>query len=142
MWSVGAYGNEPILNVIARLHFAHSKKNFSVILKRAYLKGTTEVVGLTREIIVDGPYGQAEAINLFLRPIKAKAGKNLIGKIVFIDQFNRKHLTDKLTFRPAQTPVSLRGNQSINCYFCHKPVDTVDIPLESSVPAHKSCIWK
>ncbi len=77
-----------------------------------------------------------------LLPIKAKSGRKLRSKVVFVDQFNGKHVSDKVTFTQQAVPASARGNQPLNCFFCHKPVEASDAVPEAVVPAHAKCIWK
>jgi hypothetical protein len=141
-WSIGAVGNIPTLNVMVAMNFAHDEQNLSAHIKRAYLKGTKEATTLVPEVVVDGPYGDQEVIHMSLLPIKAKSGRKLRSKVVFVDQFNGKHVSDKVTFTPQAVPASARGTQPLNCFFCHKPVEAGDTVPEAVVPAHAKCIWK
>src|SRR5712692_46637 len=92
-WSISTapIGKEPILLLVFTMSFAHVDE-ISVIIKRAYLKGTKEKFPMG-DIVVEGPYDQTASVCIGVSPVKAKPGKKLTGKIVFVDQFNHKHVS-------------------------------------------------
>jgi hypothetical protein len=141
-WSIGAVGEVPTMNVMLAMNFAHNAQNVSVHIKRAYLKGTREATTLLPEVVVDGPYGDQELIHMALVPIKARPGRKLSGKVVFVDQFNDKHVSGRITFAPQAVPATARGTSPLNCFFCHKPLAAAETVPEAVVPAHAKCIWK
>jgi hypothetical protein len=140
-WGIGALGDTPTMSVSVAMNFAHNEKDLSVSIKRAYLKGTREAARLVPEVVVDGPNCGEELLHMFLLPITAKPGKKLIGRVVFVDQFNCKHVTGRITFAPMSLPVASRGNQP-TCFFCHKPVGPSELVQEAAMSAHKSCVWR
>ncbi len=115
-----------------------------VILKRAYLKGTKEAFPIA-DIVVEGSYDPPESICIHLTPLKVKPGRDLVGKLIFVDQFNDKHVSEKITFRPNTVPSNLHANQlrsSPNCVFCNQPVTLEDQAKEAQMTAHNTCIWR
>jgi hypothetical protein len=137
MWGVGAKANTPTMTLHFRMNFAHAEKNLSVIVQRAYLKGTQPVI--TMPIVVEGPHDEPQQIHLTVTPIKAKTGKKLKGKIVFVDQFNDSHVSETITFFPNPHRIQLMGTP--HCLFCGKPIESGDQAPEAQVPAHTSCVW-
>jgi hypothetical protein len=128
-WSVSTtpVGKKPMLILMCTMNFAHNQGG-SVHIKRAYLKGTREEFPMS-EIVVEGPYDPPASVCIGLSPVKAKPGKELVGRLIFVDQFNGKYVSEKITFRPNTIPSDMRANQlkaSPNCVFCNKPVDVKD----------------
>ncbi len=139
-WYIGASGGTPTMLVRAAMSFAHKEENLSVCVRHAYLKGTKEAAKLLPEIVVAGLYGQEVQFQMSLLPIKAKRGQNLRGRIVFVDQFNCKHVSDRITFTPA--PHVLASTEVANCFFCHERVEPSERAQEACIPAHNKCIWR
>ncbi len=117
------------------MNFAHTEKGLTLIIKRAYLKGTEEAVMFP--IIVPGPYEEPVQVHLTVTPVVAESGKKLKGKVVFVDQFNESHVSEELTFLPNPHPVSGMST----CHFCGKQIESGDQAPEGAVYAHKTCIW-
>jgi len=135
---------KPMMILICQMHFAHAE-NWSVILKRAYLKGTKEVFPMA-DIVVEGSCDpQPESVCIGLTPLKAKPGRDFVGKLIFVDQFNDKHVSEKITFRPNTIPSNMHANRlqsSPNCVFCGRPVTLEDQAKEAQMTAHTKCIWR
>jgi hypothetical protein len=124
------------------MNFAHVEE-ISVVIKGAYLKGTKEVFPMG-EIVVEGPYDPTASVCIGVSPIKAKPGKKLTGQIVFVDQFNRKHVSEEITFSPNTIPSDSLANhlkREPNCFFCGQPVQLRDQAQEAPMTAHIRCIW-
>jgi hypothetical protein len=144
-WSIGAapISKQPMMILVFTMNFAHVEP-ISVHIKRAYLKGTKEMFPMP-EIVVEGPYDQqAASVCIGLSPVKAKPGKDLTGKIVFVDQFNGKHVSEELTFYPNTLPHEMLVKQlekNPNCFFCNRPVEISDQAQEAQLTAHIGCIW-
>ncbi|MFY9728311.1 MAG: hypothetical protein WAJ87_22640 [Bryobacteraceae bacterium] len=143
-WGIGAYDSEPTLVLSFTMSFAHRESNLSLVGKKIYLEGTEPVLSL-QEIVVTGPYGPEESIHLILRPVIATPGKALKGRVVLVDQFGDKHVSDRIVFMPRTSPLA-RSNtpppQSLTCLFCHQTIALEDLAREAEVPAHQACIWK
>jgi hypothetical protein len=108
-----------------------------------YLEGTTEQIPMG-EILVQGSCDHSHPVCLGLTPVKARPGKPLSGRLIFVDQFNGKHKSDKITFRPNTLPAEYHANRlktQPNCAFCGKRVDLRDQAAEAQMTAHTNCIW-
>jgi len=148
IWSVSVAPDpiekKPMMILICQMHFAHAE-NWSVILKRAHLKGTKEEFPMA-DIVVSGSCDpQPESICISLTPLKVKPGRDLIGKLIFVDQFNDKHVSEKITFHPNTIPSNMHANRlrsSPNCVFCNQPVTLEDQAKEAQMTAHTNCIWR
>src|ERR1700733_8971313 len=125
-WSIGQspLDKKPMMILLCSMNFAHGE-NGSVILRRGYFQGTREVCAMT-PITVEGAYDPRESFAISVAPVKAKPGKTLKGCMIFVDQFNNKHKSEKLTFRPNTAPVEFIRTTiltaSPNCAFCGQPV--------------------
>jgi hypothetical protein len=140
-WYIGAVGPTPVLAIELPMNFAHNESGLSLHIIRAYLEGTEEAAP-SFPIIVDGPYCPEQRVHMMLTPIIAKPGKNLSKRAVFVDQFNKKHVTDYVSFVPHRTPPESRGAGPFSCFFCHHAIQPDDIAAESYPMAHTKCIWK
>jgi hypothetical protein len=139
-WGIAALGDKPVMSVSVAMNFAHHQRDFSIIIKQAYLKGTRAAIRIF-EIVVDGPHNGEKVIHMTLLPIKAKRGTNLKSRVVFVDQFNGKHVSERITFTPRTVPLASRGQRPLNCFFCHKTVDPSDLAENAAIIAHIKCIW-
>jgi hypothetical protein len=65
---------------------------------------------LFSRVIVSGRYDPPTMVHLAVRPILAKPGEKITGRVVLVDQYGSEHLTEKLTFSdnplPPETLVS------------------------------------
>ena len=143
-WSVGQGlgGKKPALIIMCMMNFAHNE-NVSVIIKSAYLKGTKQVFPMS-DIVVEGAYDEETSVCVHVSPVKAKPGQKLVGRLIFVDQFNDRHVSGKITFSPNTIPSEMHARQlatSPNCVFCTQPVKLEDQAREAQMPAHTSCIW-
>jgi hypothetical protein len=144
-WSIGQspLDKKPMMILVCSMNFAHLEDG-SVILKRGYFQGTREVFAMT-PITVGGAYDPRESFSISVAPIKAKPGKTLKGRLIFVDQFNNKHKSGKLIFRPNTLPDDFVKTRiltaSPNCAFCGKPVTFEDQAKEAQMTAHAQCIW-
>lgn len=144
-WTIGQspLDKKPMMILLCSLNFAHAGDG-SVILKRAYLQGTREVLAMT-PIVVEGAYDPRESFAISIAPVKAKPGKMLKGRLVFVDQFNNRHKSEVLAFRPNTMPADfikatiLAASQS--CAFCGKSVAFEDQAREAQMAAHTRCVW-
>lgn len=144
-WSVSVepLSKKPMMILICRMNFAHYE-SFSLIIKNAYLRGTRATFPLA-DIVVEGSCDDSTSLCIGVLPIKAKPGKELVGRLVFVDQFNDRHATERITFRPNTLSAdwfAARLQTSPNCAFCDKPVTLEEQAQEAQMTAHISCIWR
>jgi hypothetical protein len=135
---------KPMMTLITKMSFALFE-DATVILQRGYMKGTTEAFTMS-EIRIDDGYEEHATICLNVTPVKAKPGKDLKARLVFVDQYNYKHITEKITFRPNTMPddfikTKILANVS-NCVFCGQPVTFGEQAKEAQMTAHTNCIWR
>jgi hypothetical protein len=78
--------------------------NEGVLILDSYIEGTNSKLPF-RECIKVPPTTTVtgENIAVFVSPIVGTGGKDFTGRVVLIDQFKRKHKTDKITFTWAGT---------------------------------------
>jgi hypothetical protein len=144
-WSIGQspLDKKPMMILLCSLNFAHGEDG-SVILRRGYFQGTREVFAMA-PIVVEGAYDPRESFSISVAPVKAKPRKTLKGRLIFVDQFNNKHKSEKLTFQPNTIPDDFIRTRiltaSPNCAFCGKPVAFEDQAKEAQMTAHARCIW-
>ncbi len=143
-WSVGQQplGKKPMLILLCQMNFAHYE-DFSVIIKDGYLKGTRSVLPMA-DLVVEGSCDDSTSICIGVSPVTARPGEKLSGKLVFVDQFNDPHVSEKITFSPNTIPTELQGKRlltSPNCVFCGQPVTLETQAKEAQMTAHTACIW-
>jgi hypothetical protein len=144
-WSIGQspLDRKPMMILLCSLNFAHGEDG-SVILKRGYFQGTREVFAMT-PIVVEGAYDPRESFSISVAPVKARPGETLKGRLIFVDQFNSKHKSETLTFRPNTMPDDFIRTKilatSPNCAFCGSPVTFEDQAKEAQMTSHTRCIW-
>jgi hypothetical protein len=144
-WSIGQspLNKKPMMILLCSMNFAHDEDG-SVILRRGYFQGTREVFAMT-PIAVEGAYDPRESFAISVAPVKAQPGKPLKGRLIFVDQFNNKHKSEKLTFQPNTMPDNFIRTKiltaSPNCAFCGQPVMFEDQAKEAQMTAHTRCIW-
>jgi hypothetical protein len=144
-WSIGQspLDKKPMMILLCSVNFAHNE-NISVILKRGYFQGTKEVFAMA-PIVVEGAYDPRESFAISVAPIAAKPGMALKGQLIFVDQFNSKHKSERLTFRPNTMPDDFIKTKILtafpNCVFCGKPVTFEEQAKEAQMTAHTRCIW-
>ena len=144
-WSISQSPSDkkPMMILLCSMNFAHNE-NISVILKRGYLRGTSEVFAMN-PVVVEGSQDGHESICISVAPVKTKPGKELKARLVLVDQFNNKHESEKITFKPNTIPDDFIKTKILsafpNCAFCGQPVTFEDQAKEAQMTAHTRCIW-
>jgi hypothetical protein len=143
-WSINVQpgGKKPMLLLVCEMNFAHYE-DYSVIVRNAYLKGTRSVLPMA-DLIVEGSCDDPTMLSIGVSPIKSRPGKPLTGRLVFVDQFNDPHISEKLTFGPSTLPSQFHANRLMtvpNCVFCGQPVTLEGQAKEAQMTAHTTCIW-
>ena len=73
--------------------------NEGILILDGYLKGTKPQMPFPNRIEVPPTTTvTGEHVAVFVRPVIAEGGKDFTGKVILLDQFKRKHPTDKITF--------------------------------------------
>ena len=92
----------------------------------------------------EGFISRTKSHNVYLavRPILAEPGKKVTGRVVLIDQYGNKHLTEKITFidNPQPPEVFGVGRSTVNCFICGEVIAVEDLHPSASFATHKRCI--
>ena len=73
--------------------------NESVLILDGYFKGTKPQIPFPNRIAIPPTTTvTGECIAVFVRPVIGEGGRDFTGKVILLDQFKRKHSTDKITF--------------------------------------------
>lgn len=91
--------SRPIMQATFACDITNDDHHEKVIIIDAYIKGTKPCLptrGYTE--IAPASMKARQQFATFCRPVLGEAGKNFTGRVVLLDQFKRKHLTDKIEF--------------------------------------------
>jgi hypothetical protein len=139
-WGIGAQRTTPFMSLDFQARFATTEEH-SIEIVKGYLRGTKPVMLFSR-VIVSGRYDPPTMVHLAVRPILAKPGEKITGRVVLVDQYGSEHLTEKLTFSDNPLPPETFGfgRSTVNCLICRKEIAVEDIHPAASFPAHRQCI--
>jgi hypothetical protein len=140
-WGIGAMRTTPFMSIHFLVRFTTTEEHSLEIVK-CYLKGTTPVMLFT-QVIVSGRYDEPTMVHFAVRPILAKPGEKFTARVIFVDQYKSKHLTEKLTFSDNPLPPESFGfgrSTAVNCLICRKEIALEDIHPSASFPAHRQCV--
>jgi hypothetical protein len=104
LWCIAHNGSVEIMQVILKAEFTHDDPKNTLVIMDAYPIGshsqfkTFEKVRIPPHTIVD------QQIVSMVLPVKGEKGKPWEARIEFVDQFQRKYRSKKLTFRRAGPP--------------------------------------
>jgi hypothetical protein len=115
-WSIGMtpLGKKPMLMLMCQIDFAHDQHS-SVIVRRAYLKHAKEEFPTGPIVINPEVLLHPTLVYIGVTPVKARPGRILVGRLVFVDQFNDKHTSDKIAFRPNTVPAEMHIKRLQTC---------------------------
>jgi len=104
LWCIGQqqqrYGPPlEMMQVTFRADFNHDDPRQTLVITEAYPEGTTPQLGMVQKFKIPAETMVDEQVTVFVTPIVAEKGKAWTGRIVLVDQFQRKHKTKKATFR-------------------------------------------
>jgi hypothetical protein len=104
LWCIAQQGPSlELMQVSFWADFNHDDPKETLVITAAYPKGTTPQVDMTKFKI--SPYEMVkEQISAFVTPVVGKKGKPWTGRIVLLDQFQRKYRTKRATFSWVGTP--------------------------------------
>lgn len=100
MWCL-AFGDQTAMQLSLMADFTHDDPDRTLLLTGAYIKGTKQWHGFIEPIEVPPQelITPQYALPVFVHPVVAKIGETWRGRIIFLDQFKRKHKTDQIEFR-------------------------------------------
>lgn len=139
-WGIGAQRTTPFMSLHFQARFA-TTEDHSLEIVKGYLRGTMPVM-LFSHIIVSGRYDEPTMVHLAVRPILAKPGEKVKGRVVLVDQYGSRHLTEKVTFSDNPQPPETFGfgRSTVNCLICRKEISIEDIHPSASFPVHRQCV--
>jgi len=139
-WSIGAMATVPFLSLHFHARLAH-RAGQSLEIVKGYLKGT-ECVAPFMPLIVAGAFDPSTMIHIGVRPILVRDGESFTRRVVLIDQFGTKHVTEPITFFPSKPhPHGFsQAGTPINCLICGKTIAMEDLSDSAAIPVHKACV--
>ena len=78
--------------------FNHDDPKQTLVITDAYPKGTTPQLAMLDRFKIPPQTIVKEQVTTFVVPVAGEKGKAWTGRIVLVDQFQRKHKTKKATF--------------------------------------------
>lgn len=98
LWCIAKNGEQEIMQTVCWADINHDDVQQTLIITDVYPQGSHSELRVANFVV---PPGQMvhEQVKSFSLPIKGEKGKPWTGRLILIDQFKRKHKTDKATFR-------------------------------------------
>jgi len=140
-WSIGANKKIPFMSLHFHARFATTEEH-PIEIVNGYLKGTKSAAFLSLNIVVAGRHDPSLQVHLAVRPILAQPGEKVTGRVVLIDQYGNKHLTERITFadNPLPPEVFGVGRSAVSCFICGDVISMEDLHPSASFAAHKRCV--
>ena len=94
------------MQVMFSADFNHDDHKHGLAMVEAYLEGTRLEISAMDKFVIPPNEIVSERIVVMVLPVKGEKGKPYTGRFILIDQFKRKHRTEKITFTwagPSQT---------------------------------------
>jgi hypothetical protein len=93
-------GEKPMMQARFDADITNDSHDESIIILDGYIEGTEpQVPFITRIEVPTTATVWGEIVCVFVRPVVGEGGKDFTGRVVLLDQFKRKHLTDEITFK-------------------------------------------
>jgi hypothetical protein len=108
IWCIANSGNVEYMHIVCWAHVTHDDSKQAVIIMGVYPEGTTpQVDTVSHEVIPPGTMVKTQ-LSAIVAPILGIKGKPWKGRLILVDQFHRKHKTQKIVFKwvggPPPTP--------------------------------------
>jgi hypothetical protein len=98
LWCYAWEGQKPMMQLTFSADITNDGHE-GVLILDGYVKGTKPKLPFTWRIKVPPTTTiMGENISLFVAPVIGEGGKDFSAKVILIDQFKRKHKTDRITF--------------------------------------------
>lgn len=108
-WEGHGENQKPMMQARFTADITNDSDDETVVILDGYIKGTKPQIPFTARIKVPPTTTVTdENIAVFVRPVIGEGGKDFTGKVILLDQFKRKHPTDKITFKwvgPTEPPM-------------------------------------
>ncbi|MGC2724569.1 MAG: hypothetical protein WA224_11465 [Candidatus Acidiferrales bacterium] len=103
IWCIARSGPEPsateYMQLMCSANITHDDLKQAMVIVDAYPVGTTSQIRAMEEFTIPPEEMVKERIMTIVGPVVAKKGKPWTGRIVLVDQFLRKHKTQKVAFK-------------------------------------------
>jgi hypothetical protein len=99
LWCYAWEFDKPRMSVMFSADLTNDDHREKVFIIDAYIKGTKPTIPFIRKVEVPAATMVPRVpFHVLVSPVVGKGGENWKGRIILIDQFKRKHLTDKIEF--------------------------------------------
>jgi hypothetical protein len=96
----GGGGQNPMMQVRFDADITNDSHREGVIILDGYVKGTKSKIPFMSHIEVPpATTALRQIVGVFSAPVIGEGGKDFTGRIILVDQFKRKHPSDKTTFK-------------------------------------------
>jgi|ERR1700722_2328093 len=101
VWSYAWGGGEnPMMQVRFDADITNDSDREGVLILDGYVKGTKSKIPFMSHIeIPPATTALRQIVGVFSAPVIGEGGKDFTGRIILVDQFKRKHPSDKTTFK-------------------------------------------
>jgi hypothetical protein len=99
LWGTGAIGGTPAMQLTMKGLFTNSDLENGLLITQVYLEGTRAAMGLLQPLQIAPHHSVEETLQAFVQPVVGHKGQAYEGKLILVDQFDRKH----------KFPIQLRG---------------------------------
>lgn len=103
IWCIAHSGPGPsateYMHLVCSANITHDDLKQAMVIVDAYPVGATSQVKAMQDFTIPPQEMVKEQIVAIVGPVVGKKGKPWTGKIVLVDQFLRKHKTEKVTFK-------------------------------------------
>jgi len=98
VWCIAKNGDQEVMQIVFWADLNHDDPRQTLIITDAYPKGARSELRTLNFAVPPGQMVHEQVVS-FSVPIKGEKGKPWTGRLILVDQFKRKHKTDKATFR-------------------------------------------
>jgi hypothetical protein len=99
IWCIAKNGDVEIMQAVFWAEFNHDDPKQTLVIMDAYPVGTRPQISATSKFSVGPGQIVTEQIGAYVLPIKGERGKPWSGRFILVDQFHRKHKTQKITLK-------------------------------------------
>ena len=99
LWCIAGNAGQEMMQTVCWADINHDDPQLALIITNVYPEGSHSTkIQVTKFVVPPGEMVH-EQLASFSGPIKAEKGKLWIGRLILVDQFKRKHKTEKITFQ-------------------------------------------
>lgn len=99
-WEGYGENAKPMMQARFTADITNDSRDEGLLILDGYIEGTQPQISFLQQIgVPQNTTITDEQIAVFVRPIVGEAGNDFTGRVVLIDQFKRKHVSDKITFK-------------------------------------------